>query len=193
MESEYAYASGDLLAERNEYSYTPYEGIGFLRAWERSRSQAAAALPPALPPPPGDAAQPAAAAGGVETADVLEGLYGRIGAAGLAAAEAATLAAFVKKFETTKRVHRAYHADMRAVDPSAHRDLSLYVRLAEVFDHAYAALGGLPYLNALLKCIDTLVSQAPSLTPGDGGRLAGLIVREREHVVRLAGGKGVRW
>ena len=67
------------------------------------------------------------------------------------------------------------------------------VRLAEVFERAYATLGGLPYLNVLLKTRDTLVALASDLSAGEGARLAWLIARERGHVGALANRRGVEW
>lgn len=192
-EVPYPYATGDLLAERNEYNYTAYQGAPFLQAWQDSRDKARSSLPPPAAPPPGDASAPIEWAGSTPSGPILEALLGRLEAGGLATGEAAALDGLVKKFEVTKRVHDAYGADMRAVDPGAHRTLSLSVRLAEVFERAYATLGGLPYLNVLLKTMDTLVALASDLSAGEGARLAWLIARERGHVGALANRRGVEW
>jgi hypothetical protein len=119
----------------------------------------------------------------IETDVLLDHLFA---AAGNGGAEEGScrdwLAQLVKKFEVTKRIHRAYGPSFRAIDPADHKDLNRYLRLAEVFETAYAADKGLPYLNLLLKCMDTLSSLADQLTEDGRARLAGLIQRERRHI-----------
>ena len=92
----------------------------------------------------------------------------------------------VKKFEVTKRIHRAYGSSFRAQDAADHKDPARYLRLAEVFEAAYAAKGGLPYLNALLKSMDTLSTLAGQLSEIEQSRLAWLAGRERLHVRAVA-------
>jgi hypothetical protein len=50
----------------------------------------------------------------------------------------------------------------------------------------------LPYLNALLKCLDTLTALAERLDAGQRLRLESLIGREQMHVAVLAKRLGLR-
>jgi hypothetical protein len=125
-------------------------------------------------------------AGPVETAPLLEQVLESVQRGAADTAEARRALNLVKKFEVTKRIHRAYDERFRAVDRSDHEDLGLYLRLAEVFEAAHAATGELPYLNALLKCLDTLCALRSGLSEADRRRLSWLFERERGHVDALA-------
>ena len=193
-EAAYPYASGDLIGQPQRYRYTPFGGKPFLLAWMADRGRALAGLPD--PAQPAVAETPVLPNGGiVQTQELLDWLHARIDASsdqGLTAETARWLNAMIKKFEVTKRVHEAYGPDFRAQDRSACRDLSLYVRFAEVVEVGYARSGALSCLNALLKCLDTLCAQRDAMDPSLAARLATLIGRERDHVTRLAEAVEVR-
>ena len=183
----YAYATGDLLKERHTYFYSGYGGRLFLKGWRADRDAARGAFGATAPPPPRPPSSPISA-GPVETAPLLEQVLESVqrGAADTPEARRA-LSNLVKKFEVTKRIHRAYDERFRAVDRFDHENLGLYLRLAEVFEAAHAATGELPYLNALLKCLDTLCAlRGGGLSEADRRRLSWLIERERGHVHALA-------
>jgi len=185
---KYPYASGPLLDERNTYFYSEYSGAAFLEAWRKDRGQlrssgnALKAKPLPLPVP----GTP------VDTAKLLEAVFFALEND---TAEAETmrhwLRLLVKKFEVTKRIHAGYDASFKAVDKERCRNLALYTRLAEVLELAYVREGALPYLNALLKCLDTLCSQKETMPEALTGRLSGLINREYRHVAQLAERQGV--
>ena len=75
--------------------------------------------------------------------------------------------------------------DQRPIDPSDYRELGRYVAFAEAVEVAYAATGRLPYLNALLKCMDTLCALRHRLDPPERMRLDELIAGEAAHVAAL--------
>lgn len=97
----------------------------------------------------------------------------------------------VKKFEVTKRIHEFYDNFFRTKEEAGFDNLGLYVKAAEVFEGAYARSGELPFLNVLIKCIDTLSSAEDSLKSSERGRLARLISKELYHVRAIARLKGV--
>lgn len=181
MACDYPYARGSLLYERNTYYYTPYAGRQFLDAWKVARNAVLERLPvPAAAAAPIDTAAASSSAETSDTRVLLERALAETDRGGHALVEM-----FVKKFETTKRVHEAYDADFRAINRSAFLRLDLYVRAAELFEVAFCATGDVRYLNVLLKCLDTLSAVAGDLAQDDQARLARLIVREREHVEAL--------
>ena len=174
MTSSYDYARGDLLEQRNSYMYTPDRGPAFLVAWRESRAQALAELPaPAQRPPPAE--------GDSGTDALLEDLLGALERGGTLPA----LEAMLQRFEVTKRIHARYTEHWRPEDPGDYRDLRRYVRFAEVLDCAYERLGDLRHLNALIKCVDTLVALRAGLAPEFAARLARLVEAEAAHVARL--------
>lgn len=191
MADDYPYASGNPLEERNTYFYTPYGGRSFLDAWKRHRDAVRASLPPAAPPP-STRRTPEPGGEVLDTGTLLDYLHGAVQANRAGATNVRlVLERILGKFEVFKRIHGAYTETYRAVDPQDFRDLTLYVRLAEVLEAAYEATGKTPFLNALLKCVDTLSALAASLPPDEQARLAWLIGRERAHVVTLAERSGV--
>lgn len=183
--AEYPYARGDLMGTPNTYFYTAFEGHAFLRAWWSVREAALEALPdPASQAP---VHNPDAGGAG----KLLESAY-------LEACELASDAQLpfhvemlLKKFEVSKRIYDAYDSDLRPMDRWAFRTPGNYLRLGEVFDEAFENSNDLRALNALLKCLDTLIAHLSEVGEDMRPRVARLIARERVFVSRLAEGKGV--
>ncbi len=181
--SGYPYARGNLLEQRNTYFYSPFVGSAFLSAWHAEREAALAGLPQPAPAPD--------AAGDDRPTDrLLERLYHAFSEGKQECDEERLLDRLIQRFEVSKRVYGEYSAEFRPVDPADYKELNRYVRFAEVLDEACAGKNSLPRLNALLKCLDTLTALRDRLGPA-GGRLARLILREREHVNRLAQRLGI--
>lgn len=181
--SDYPYARGDLLELRNTYFYAPFGGEAFLAAWRAERQSVLENLPQASPAPAVDE-------GGASTDRLLERLYSAYSAGRQGREETRLLDRLIQRFEVSKRVHSEYNEAFRPVDPEDYRDLGRYVRFAEVLDAAFVQTGGLPCLNAMLKCLDTLTAMRGRLGSAAAGRLARLIERERQHVDSLAGRMG---
>ena len=180
MSAKYDYSQGNLLEERNTYFYTRYQGREFLHAWRESRSEALAALPSPIPAP----SVPTGTRQGRKTGQILDSIMSDLQAG---RAHSQELLHLVQRFEVTKRVHGEYGDDWRAVDRGDYRDMGLYVRFAETAEHAYAGSGNLPFLNVLLKVIDTLVALRTELSDDEAARLATLILAERRHIDTLEG------
>lgn len=178
MTLSYDYARGDLLEQRNTYMYSAVGGPAFLAAWRRSRQEALASLPPLADRPP-------PLARGLGTDALLEELLAALELGGATPA----LEALLQRFEVTKRLHARYTERWRPEDPNDFRDLSRYVRFAEVLERAYERLHDLRHLNALMKCVDTLVALREGLDANYGARLARLIVAEDAHVAELERGR----
>ena len=184
--AHYPYASGDLLEDRYTYFYSHYAGRPFLDAWRAERDAVLAALPEPAPPPPGSPHPDIGRAVPVDTDRLLDHVFHALTGGDADDEVADWLDRLVKKFEVTKRIHRAYGPGFRAIDPDDHRLMGRYVRLAEVFDAAWTGRGELTYLNALLKCMDTLAALHDRLDAAERARLARLLARERAHVEALA-------
>lgn len=180
--TDYLYASGDLLEQRNTYFYTPYAGADFLRAWHLQRD--AAALSPIAGAPEGEAPPGS-------TDILLEAIAEALQAPVVPPFLADALARLIQRFEVSKRLHGEYGANWRPVAPDDYRQPGRYLRFAEVLEMAWQRGLGLPTLNALLKCVDTLASLQPRLDADQQRRLAVVIERERMHVAGLARRIGV--
>lgn len=186
MSDAYPYARGPLLETPHTYFYSRFGGADFLQAWRDDRLAAGAdARAPAPAPAPTNESLPAPGSR-VDTASLLEALMAALQNDETPGATArAWLAALVRKFEVTKRIHGGYDEKFRAIDKADHKDLGRYLRLAELFERAYAVTGALPYLNVLLKVMDTLSALRDGLSAEERARLTTLIDRELAAIEAL--------
>ena len=186
----YPYAHGPLLDERNTYFYSSYGGVEFLEAWKREREVLIGALPPPEPPsaPRGTHQFPADGAPAIDVGPLLRSLYAAMWHNTYADRVVALpwLERLVQRFEVTKRIFASYGPGLASKGRTNYRHLPLYVRFAEVMELTYQRTSALPYLNALLKCLDTLSALRAGLGAADSARLAWLCGRERQHVAALA-------
>jgi hypothetical protein len=183
--ASYDYARGDLLEQRNSYTYPRYRGPAFLDAWRSSRDEALQALPSQVEAPGARAAEDSAdEADGFRTEAVLEKIM-----AGIETGESPPeLEALLRRFEIAKRIHGAYTERWKPREKTDYRALGRYVRFAEVLDRAYGRLGDLRHLSALMKCLDTLVALRSGLEEEHAARLARLLHSEKAHVEELEEG-----
>ena len=183
----YPYTEGDRIREPNTYFYSSCDDPAFLEAWQSCRRAVADRFPePARGPAlKGDRS----ASGGRpygDTSALLQVAMAQADALRPGAPFEPPLRSLLHKFETTKRLHRAYDDQFRAVDRGRNRDLSLYLGLAEVFERGYERIADLRLLNALLKILDTLCSVHEDLSDEEGARLSRLLIAERRLVTELS-------
>jgi len=191
--ADYQYACGDRIEKRNTYFYSTFHGTGFLRSWRAVRAGAIALGFDSIPAPTGNREAVFEVGKRIDTAALLEHLYGELEGGTHDALVRYWLRVLVRRFEVSKRVHTFYRVDPphRPIPEAAFRDLPLYLRFAEVLELGWRYAQALPYLNALLKCMDTLTAHAAELSVSEAGRLAGLVQREDKHVMALAAARGV--
>lgn len=175
----YPYASGDLLENRNTYFYSQYQGEAFLSAWRNQRAAA-------LTHPKGNVSTDAGADALSSTDRLLDRLGQDFSRNGATEETVGLLAALVQRFEITKRLHGEYNSNFRPTDPRDYHYLGRYLKFAEVLDTAYASTASLPYLNALLKCLDTLTALQQRLDAAQHERLQSVIEHEKDHVEKLS-------
>ena len=174
----YDYASGDLLRNPNTYFYSPYYGTAFLEAWSAQRNSFISEV--------SDEAVAAEVALLTATDELLADIREDIEAKGANSNRLSELKRILQRFEVTKRLHATYDENWRPVVGSDFLGLERYVRFGEAVEMAYSVTGFLPFLNAMLKCLDTLTALSRSLTAGQKLRVASLIVQERAFVQELA-------
>jgi len=173
----YDYASGDLLENRNTYFYTKFHGKAFLTAWHIQREQALAEK---------QAIDTAASdLDSSPTMHMIEVLHQKLSEHHAGHQTIQTLNKLVQRFEVSKRLHSRYNFNWRPVDATDYKNWTRYVRFAEVLNLAYAITLSLPYLNALLKIMDTLTAAYGQLSESLSSRVQSLAVSERGHVDEL--------
>jgi len=174
----YDYARGDLLEDRNTYFYARFQGQEFLTAWRRQRD--------AMLTEKSDLSGEDRHAAMTPTDQLLDTIWRDSSVRGSSADTTRMLGHLLQRFEVTKRLHGEYSASWRPTDARDYRVMERYVRFAEILELAYSSSAALPYLNALLKCMDTLTALYARLAVGQKKRLQELIIREKNHVERLA-------
>ena len=179
----YPFASGDLLDRPNTYFYSKYRGRAFLEAWQRQRADASRDI---SGPVSANASEADTVREVRKTDALLESIYCDLSSEVGAGEIRSLLDRLVQRFEVTKRLHGEYGANWRPTDPTDYRLMERYVRFGEILDLAYERTGALPYLNALLKTVDTLTASRIVLNGQQRQRLQVLIAHERDHVKRLA-------
>lgn len=165
MDGSYPYANGNLLDTPNTYFYTPYEGKDFLDAFRKQRMHVHSQLGGEAAPPKNSVH---ATGDTLDVAGLLEAGYGTM------------------KKEAIDRLMKKYGPSLRTL-----KNLTLYLRAAEVFEQAYTQFGELPYINILLKLQDTLCAHHNELKSEEKKRLGRLISRELLHIESLAKKNGV--
>lgn len=184
---EYPYVHGDLLESPQNYQYSHYVGQDFINSWREQRrsllnhlelSDALVMLERPLLLP--------AITQGREAAPnriVLEQLLAMLDTGKYDALDIRKqLAPWVKVFEVRKRLHGTFNELGRPIDELDFRDAPLYLIFASLMEAACSRYMEMPYLNALLKVMDTLTSIAASMNNSEQMLLAWLVLREATHV-----------
>lgn len=187
-EVAYEYSQGNLLEKRNTYFYTPFLGEAFLAAWRHSRQSAAAGLPEPQPFEFQKSHLPGEKTDVIDTRSLLNYLGNLLieGESKPSEYQQALLNRLVTKFEVSKRIYESYTKEFQPIDKAGYNRLGLYVQFAAAMSLAYQKTAGLTYLNAMIKCIDTLISCMDRLQPKEAAALADLINREYTYVAALA-------
>lgn len=171
----YTYAQGDVLNDRNVYSYSPFHGSPFLKAWERSRANAERDSKHGRD----------FVSRETPTLSLIRSVRSRIQAPERNVAAWRDLDRLVQRFEVTKRVHDEYTEAWRAADKTQFHSMPAYVELAETFAWAYENTAQLTYLNVLLKILDTLSTLLGDLPDALKARVRSLIEVENTFVGSL--------
>lgn len=189
----YSYASGDLLEHPQTYQYSKYNGALFLESWLQNRNQIKKELGEPTPPTEVSIDVSIHISPPYVLDDLLEAVMAGIwNDIDLEWGDPAfVLLMLVKKFEIHKRLYNEYDKDFQPINKDNYHELKYYIRFAEIVEKQYSIRKELPYLNVLLKLIDTLIASRSRLNPSEKSRLAWLIDREYNHVLTCAQNNGV--
>ena len=196
VEDIYYYSFGDRLNdERNSYFYTAYHGREFFDFWQASRKIPITLKRDKLPASlfsqsnieEGVVTTALASAEGILADELFDYLYKSMNTEGFTPSVSGHLKKLVKRFEVTKRVYSRYQGNKyQAVEKTAFKALGLYLKLAFLFSEAYNLTRSLPYLNAMLKIVDTISSQISTLDDSYFSYLDELMAKEIKYVFELS-------
>lgn len=185
---DYIYSQGNRLEDRNTYFYTRFQGERFMNAWREAREHAARDLHGKKDEFAETRSQQLSEDGGINTRKLLQRLMSEMSSGGFSGETRLWTDILRKRFEVSKRVFCSYASDYphQPVPGSIWQNLELYAGFSGLMDAAYTLTGDITYLNALLKCNDTLVSVRHALSSADKERLSNLLGREERHIEWLA-------
>lgn len=98
----------------------------------------------------------------------------------------ALLDAYIKSFEVRKRIYTSYDRNWRPLPDAGFEDYKSYVLLADCLLRMYQSTGSLKYFSCLLKLDDTLLSIKDRLESGLKGYLGHIIRQELNIFYQLA-------
>jgi hypothetical protein len=183
MSVGYPYSEGDRLLDRNTYFYSAWGGQPFIEAWRQSRLRARDELLQSRVEP----GAPEEGGSQSPTGQLLDALLVAWSGESQIDAEPRHQALMLaRRFELSRRVHRAYDVRWRPCNECEFHELGLYVRLAELMLHGWQRERDLRLANVAMKCIDTLVSVRTRLASKWAIRLAAAIEAEQAMVTAIA-------
>jgi hypothetical protein len=185
---DYIYSQGNRLDDRNTYFYTRFQGERFINAWREAREHAARDLSGKQHELAETRSQQLPEDGRMNTRTLLQRLIREMSCGELSGETRRWTDILRRRFEVSKRVFCSYASEYphKPVPGSIWQNLELYTGFSGLMDAAYTLTGDITYLNALLKCNDTLVSVRNALSSADKAQLADLLGREARHIERLA-------
>jgi hypothetical protein len=170
----YPYANGELLENRHTYQYTEFKGKEFISAWKEMCNDICRKENSSL----GEI---------IELRKHLDRLMERLIRGDIENNDFKSLLnMWVQKFEVTKRLFVEYDLRFKPLDIKAYHDIRLYLRYAEVMAYAYKLTSNLPYLNVLLKVMDTLIAYKSMLNNEEKKRFVLLVEQQVFFIDRLA-------
>ena len=185
---DYIYSQGNRLEDRNTYFYTRFQGERFMNAWREAREHAARDLSGEHDEVAETRSQQLSEDRGIDTRKLLQRLMSEVSSGEFSSEIRLWTEILRKRFEVSKRVSCSYASDYphKPVPGSGWQNLELYTGFSGLMDAAYTLTGDITYLNALLKCNDTLVSVRHALSSTGKEQLSDLLGREERHIERLA-------
>lgn len=178
----YTYADRDLLVTPNTYFYTRYCGEKFIADWKKQRQGILKSIVVSK-----------TRKGKNPKKHSIKTLIHRFQLQTKVPTVLSPMM-FVKRFEIDKRWYLEYDAKFRPLHKGKevhYSNLELYFLAAEIFASAYGKYKQLPFLNALLKSVDTLCSIYKKLNDKQRKKLAQLIESELLYANLLAKSKRI--
>lgn len=182
----YYYTKENRIFYPNTYFYTEFHGVKFFSAFDENRKIFLGTndcyKEPSLPDLSIEKTQSEKS---VETFTKLEHLFYQVLTNSHDPNMYAEIEIFRKKFEVTKKIYKFYDENWKPINKEEIYELSLYLRLAQIFEAVYSSGKKLIYLNVLLKIIDSLISVRSDLSKEQRENVSWLILREKKHIDEL--------
>lgn len=182
---DYPYSSGDLLERPNTYYYSKFIGDKIFPAWRAARE--AALNSTSTPDVNGRFVKHDREGKGCYATEIfLMKIIENLSLSELSDNDKKSFDLLLRNFEAKKRIYKDYYTNFTSKNRIDYDDIDLYLLFGEALVLIYRKYGSLPYLNALLKCLDITCAYAKKLHFSDQNRLTALIEWEKAFVNELS-------
>lgn len=187
---EYRYDIGNLIENPNTYFYSEFQGLEFMAMWERSRTEFASYCRSKVNLDLRSKYEAHSAAEAPTLARFRKFIQ-LLEKPDFPLEEKMILDAILRNFEAKKRLYGDYNSGFTSKGRTDCEDVALYAEFSLVLACAYGYWNKLPYLNALLKCLDIASAHRTSLNASQRKLMLISLNIERESIFRLAANLGV--
>ncbi len=177
----YEYITNNNLEDRQNYMYSEFGGVEFLKLYRLSREQYLKGLK--------ESSREEIIANHDTRKDLNQVL--RNLKCGDYNKTKDVLNDYVKRFEVSKRLYTEYKQNWKVANNASYDNLDLYMLLADCCLESYKLSGCTKYFSCLLKIDDTLLSVSSSLTCLESEHLKEIVIKELEEFEKLKKSKGI--
>ena len=171
----YKYITENNLENRQNYMYSEYKGIEFLKEYKDSRDQLISLVREKMEKEISHI-----------TDKELRVLYEKLQTDGEIASDDKTcMDAYTKSFEVRKRLYSEYNSEWKPLNNASCEIYDNYILLAKCLILMYKKSKCAKYINCLLKIDDTMISIKNKLTDRQVCELASVCEREMEIVEQI--------
>lgn len=178
---EYKYITEDNLENRQDYMYSEFAGIDFIKAYMESRQGYLTGV--AYFDENGENRIH-------NTREDLLKLKGIMNSGSFEDGKE-MLDGYVKRFEVSKRLFSEYTDKWKTTDNASYNRLDLYILLSECCLRAYEMSGCTKYFSCSLKINDTLLSVKRNMTQSERSAFASVLDKELNAFKKLSEELGV--
>lgn len=184
----YEYVTDNNLYEKQNYMYSEYRGMEFIKDYLDSRRQYADNTGTIEK----EAVSNEEAADDPVQRDLMLILW-KLKAQKCDRAVVDRMNAYTKSFEVRKRIYSGYDECWKPIEGAGFENYLSYLLLADCLLYMYESTGCLKYFSCLLKVDDTLLSVSRHLSERLMGYFREIISRELNAFYQLADQSGIDW
>ena len=175
----YKYITENNLYEKQNYMYSEYEGIDFLRKYTASRKSYLNTVQQSFE-------NEGAILTRCKTEEELKEILSVLKAGETDYKIIVKLNMLIKSFEIRKRIYTEYDERWKPIEGAGFEEYGLYLLFADCLIYAYKEIKNLKYLSCLMKVNDTILSLSDKYITELKPYLAWLIQEELEEFSKLA-------
>ena len=183
----YTYKSNDPLEQKIKYEYSPYLGEVFIESWISYRNEFKINKKDFNLPKSARIVEYDSDSNIINTENYINYLKYKVSDSNNPEENLLNnINWLIKRFEIHKRIYESYLKTKKGgIGKGDYRNLKLYIDFAELLILSTNTYFHLPSLNALIKCLDIILSYFVYFSDQDKIRISNAIDKERELFLRL--------